>query len=107
MIGGSIDYTGAPYYAGISALKSGCDLIHIFCHEDAAIPIKCYSPELIVHPAFSNPSNTTQLDKTVRWFKSMDCLIIGPGMGSSLEASSIFNYFINESTKLKSKIAKF
>jgi len=28
----------------------GADLGHIFCPEDAAIAIKSYSPELIVHP---------------------------------------------------------
>lgn len=50
IIGGSFEYTGAPYYAGISALKFGCDIVHIFCPQAAAIPIKCYSPELIVHP---------------------------------------------------------
>jgi ATP-dependent NAD(P)H-hydrate dehydratase len=50
IIGGSLEYTGAPYYAGISALKVGCDLVHIFCPASAAIPIKSYSPELIVHP---------------------------------------------------------
>lgn len=26
VIGGSPEYTGAPYYTGISALRSGCDL---------------------------------------------------------------------------------
>lgn len=50
IIGGSLEYTGAPYYAGIAALKVGCDLVHIFCPQSAALPIKSYSPELIVHP---------------------------------------------------------
>ena len=56
-IGGSLEYTGAPYYSAISALKSGADLSHVFCHTEAAIPIKSYSPELIVHPAFNTFSN--------------------------------------------------
>lgn len=50
IIGGSLEYTGAPYYAGIAALKVGCDLVHIFCPSSAAVAIKSYSPELIVHP---------------------------------------------------------
>jgi len=102
VIGGSIEYTGAPYYAGISALKSGSDLIHIFCHTDAAIPIKCYSPELMVHPAFDTIDNKVLLDKTVRWFKSMDSLIIGPGLGALPETSKIFKYFLDASLKFKS-----
>ena len=49
VLGGCSDYTGAPFYAAISALKLGADLSHVFCEERAAAPIKSYSPELIVH----------------------------------------------------------
>ena len=52
VIGGSSEYTGAPYYAGESALKFGADLLFIFCASQAAIPIKCYSPELMVSPFY-------------------------------------------------------
>jgi ATP-dependent NAD(P)H-hydrate dehydratase len=31
IVGGSKDYTGAPYYAAVSSLKSGADISHIFC----------------------------------------------------------------------------
>ncbi|CAL4988420.1 unnamed protein product [Urochloa decumbens] len=50
VIGGCREYTGAPYFAAISALKVGADLSHVFCTKDAATVIKSYSPELIVHP---------------------------------------------------------
>lgn len=50
IFGGSFEYTGAPYYAAISALRTGADLVHIFCCKDAGIPIKTLSPEPIVHP---------------------------------------------------------
>lgn len=50
VVGGCYEYTGAPYYSAISMLKGGGDLAHIFCTESAAIPIKSYSPEIIVHP---------------------------------------------------------
>ena len=50
ILGGCFQYTGAPYYAAISALYSGADIVHIFCAYQAAIPIKSYSPEIIVHP---------------------------------------------------------
>ena len=43
VIGGSFEYTGAPYYSAISALKTGSDLSQVFCHTEAAIPIKSYS----------------------------------------------------------------
>src|SRR5690242_13948873 len=65
VVGGSFEYTGAPYYSAISALKTGSDLSHVFCHVDAAVPIKSYTPELIVHPGFDdNKDNITLLNKT-------------------------------------------
>lgn len=105
VIGGSFEYTGAPYYSAVSALKSGADLSHVFCHVDAAIPIKSYSPELIVHPGFdNNKENFNLLNKTIRWFKSMDVLLFGPGMGREDPTSFIFNLFLSESMKLKNMI---
>jgi ATP-dependent NAD(P)H-hydrate dehydratase len=53
VIGGSVEYTGAPFYAAVSALRSGSDLSHIFCPSEAMTPIKCYSPEIIVHNSAS------------------------------------------------------
>ena len=50
VLGGCAEYSGAPYYAAMSALRTGCDLSHVFCAEGAAPVIKTYSPELIVHP---------------------------------------------------------
>ena len=47
VLGGCFEYTGAPFYAAMSALKVGADLSHVFCDEQAAVPIKAYSPELI------------------------------------------------------------
>jgi len=50
VVGGSVEYTGAPYYTAISALRSGCDLSRIVCPIEASVPIKCYSPEIVVCP---------------------------------------------------------
>lgn len=52
VVGGSRDYTGAPYYAASAALKFGGDLSYIFCSELASMPIKSYSPELMVTPIY-------------------------------------------------------
>ena len=65
VIGGSKDYTGAPYYAAISALKVGADLSWVFCSELASTPIKCYSPELMVK-SFYSESTLDWTDEKVR-----------------------------------------
>ena len=48
VLGGSRDYTGAPYYSGQAALSVGADLLYLFTAEEACNPIKSYSPELMV-----------------------------------------------------------
>jgi len=90
VIGGSFEYTGAPYYASISALKVGVDLAHVFCDEAAATAIKSYSPEVIVHPVLKSTAPKDQdvqevenqiVEKITKWFPSIHVLIIGPGLG--------------------------
>ena len=100
-IGGSLEYTGAPYYSAISSLKAGSDLSHVFCHKESAIPIKTYSPELIVHPGFDLSTNDILLKKTERWFKSMNSILIGPGMGREPDIEKIFTIFSRSISEFK------
>lgn len=78
VIGGCQDYTGAPYFAAISALKVGADLSHVFCTKDAAPVIKSYSPELIVHPVLDSPNAVEEIEK---WLPRLHGLVVGPGLG--------------------------
>ncbi|XP_055727679.1 ATP-dependent (S)-NAD(P)H-hydrate dehydratase isoform X2 [Salvelinus fontinalis] len=78
IIGGCQEYTGAPYFAAISALKVGADLSHVFCTKDAAIVIKSYSPELIVHPVLDSPNAVEEIEK---WLPRLHSLVVGPGLG--------------------------
>ncbi|KAB5545403.1 hypothetical protein DKX38_013515 [Salix brachista] len=91
VIGGCREYTGAPYFAAISALKIGADLSHVFCTKDAAPVIKSYSPELIVHPVLEESYSVGDRDKdhisrrvvaeVDKWMEGFDCLVVGPGLG--------------------------
>lgn len=101
VIGGSIEYTGAPFYSALSVIKAGSDLSHVFCHKDAAVPIKSYSPELIVHPAFDDAMSKDLIEKSVRWFKSMDALVYGCGLGREHPTQDVFEAFFKHSSNLK------
>ena len=50
VVGGSSAYTGAPYFAAMTTLKLGADLVTVLCSIEAATPIKTYSPELMTRP---------------------------------------------------------
>ncbi|XP_077199875.1 ATP-dependent (S)-NAD(P)H-hydrate dehydratase isoform X3 [Paroedura picta] len=78
IVGGCQEYTGAPYFAAISALKVGADLSHVFCTKDAATVIKSYSPELIVHPVLDSPDAIHEVEK---WLPRLHTVVIGPGLG--------------------------
>ncbi|KAJ5077942.1 atp-dependent (s)-nad(p)h-hydrate dehydratase family member [Anaeramoeba ignava] len=102
VIGGSTLYTGGPYFAGITALKIGADLVHIFCTKNAGTAIKSYSPDLIVHPILMseeeikneiaksklrNEEETAEgiekkiVENITSWLDKLGGLIIGPGLG--------------------------
>lgn len=63
---------------GISALKLGADIVHVFCAQAAASPIKSYSPELIVHPLLDSPNAIMQIEP---WLDRLHVCVIGPGLG--------------------------
>lgn len=82
VIGGSIDYCGAPYYSAVSALKMGADLSWVFCSDHASISIKSYSPELMVTPFYSESSlfslaeGSSELNKKVRFLPTQSTPIL-------------------------------
>ncbi len=78
VIGGSKTYTGAPYFAAMASLRTGSDLAFIYCHEAAEIPIKSYSPEIIVNSIFANNPKEPQIRPALEVAKS---IVIGPGLG--------------------------
>lgn len=113
-------YTGAPYFAGISALRVGCDLCYVISSKDAAPVIKSYSPELIVYPLlydfkFRNISNqfviivirlkfirdnskVTDIDLYSTMTK-MHSIVIGPGLGRSDQSLNVAKVRFNMRNK--------
>lgn len=96
---------------GIGALclfcVQGADLCHLFCTEEAAIPIKSYSPELIVHPLLRSDNSLKDLtgsdrasalqaavEKISEVFSRLDTLVIGPGLGRDAGVQEITRQLI-------------
>ncbi|XP_050525206.1 ATP-dependent (S)-NAD(P)H-hydrate dehydratase [Daktulosphaira vitifoliae] len=105
IIGGCEEYTGAPYYAAISALRTGADLVYVFCFKSAAPIIKSYSPELIVLPYLDSPN---ALEKIKPWLQKLHSLVVGPGLGSDMIAQNtvkdIFQYISGNSSLNKNQV---
>lgn len=91
VFGGSKDFTGAPYFAGLSALRTGADLIYVFCSQAAAQPIKSYSPELMVVPYFDVEMSC---EEEHSWLKKLHSAVIGPGLGQDEKTFTKINTLI-------------
>jgi len=82
VVGGALDYTGAPFFAAISALRMGADLSHVICSPTAASAIKTYSPDLIVHPMLREDRSTDSVRAELNGLlERLHVLVIGPGLG--------------------------
>ncbi|KAJ4987361.1 YjeF domain containing protein [Stagonosporopsis vannaccii] len=88
VIGGSEDYTGAPYFSAMASAKLGCDMSHVICEPGAAAVIKTYSPNLMVHPIMRQEKNVAQSEsaesvsaEVVSMLSRLHVIVIGPGLG--------------------------
>ncbi|KAL3077233.1 hypothetical protein niasHS_013222 [Heterodera schachtii] len=88
VIGGSPDYTGAPYFASITPMKIGADLAFVYAHSDAAPVIKSYSPELIVYPSTDFATNRHSIER-------LDALVFGPGLGRQKHTQNLLADVVN------------
>ncbi|KAF9006096.1 H-hydrate dehydratase [Cyathus striatus] len=82
VLGGALDYTGAPFFASFSALRFGVDLSHVICSPTASSAIKSYSPDLIVHPMLREDLPIEKVKPELESLLSrLHVLIVGPGLG--------------------------
>lgn len=88
VIGGSEDYTGAPYFSAMASAKLGCDMSHVICEPGAGAVIKTYSPNLMVHPYMRQSKNLAQNEsvdsvssEVVSMLSRLHVIVIGPGLG--------------------------
>ncbi|KIW83580.1 YjeF family domain-containing protein [Fonsecaea pedrosoi CBS 271.37] len=93
VIGGSADYTGAPYFSAMASARLGCDMSYVFCEPSAAPTIKSYSPNLMVSPILRSTASISQAQKEqdpsgeelakpiLDMLPRLHVLVIGPGLG--------------------------
>ncbi|KZF23763.1 YjeF domain-containing protein [Xylona heveae TC161] len=88
VIGGSEDYTGAPYFSAMASARLGCDMSHVICEPQAGQVIKTYSPNLMVHPYMrqsknlrANENADTVAESVIGMLSRLHVLVVGPGLG--------------------------
>ncbi|PFH61051.1 hypothetical protein XA68_18312 [Ophiocordyceps unilateralis] len=92
VIGGSVDYTGAPFFSAMASARLGCDMSHVICTPGAGAVVKTYSPNLMVHPLMresgeegGDGEDTDEAERVaapvIALLPRLHVLVVGPGLG--------------------------
>ncbi|MEK7172154.1 MAG: NAD(P)H-hydrate dehydratase [Patescibacteria group bacterium] len=85
IIGGSVNYFGAPVLAGLGALNSGADLVYLLVPECNFDVSRSFYPDFIVRKYPGNFLNSRVLDNISELLDKVDAVLIGPGLSEEVE----------------------
>ena len=81
IIGGSLEYYGAPILSGLGSLYSGADLTYLLVPECNFEVSRSYYPDFIVRKYAGFHLNQRAIDEAVHLAEKVDTVLIGPGLG--------------------------
>jgi hydroxyethylthiazole kinase-like uncharacterized protein yjeF len=82
VIGGSSRFTGAPALVGMTALRSGVDLVTIAAPAEPAKVISSFLPDLIAIKLPCHDLEPSVLPELEEEFKRCTAVVVGPGLGT-------------------------
>ena len=80
IIGGSIEYHGAPILAGMGALSAGADLVYMYVPDCNFEVTRNASPDFIVKKYPGDYLNERYTQRIIEFVKTCDSILIGPGL---------------------------
>ena len=81
VVGGSIDYHGAPVLTALGALNAGADLVYIYVPECNFDAVRSMYPDFIVRKFEGNYLTIKSVEEIAALAKKCDTTVIGPGLG--------------------------
>ena len=91
IVGGSLDYYGAPAISAKASIATGADLVYIYTPKPASIPIKSLSEDFIVKEAKGDYLSLDDLDNILDLASKVDAVLLGPGAAQKEETAKLFN----------------
>lgn len=85
VIGGSREYVGAPYFAGLGATASGADLVHLTTPAIVAQSLRRRSPNLLIRETAGSKDHltSTAVTEVLKYTREPHtAAVIGPGLGA-------------------------
>ena len=100
-IGCCENYTGAIALAGLSALRSGCDLVEVIAPEKVALAINAYSLDLVTKKLKGSNFKLSHYGIVKKEIEKFDVVLIGNGIGLSSETKKFCKKITAGTKKLK------
>lgn len=97
IIGGSLDYFGAPILAGLGALSSGADLVYLLVPECNFDVSRSFYPDFIVRKYSGDFVNNATIAAVEPLLQKADSVLIGPGISENKESLSAIVKIIEKS----------
>ncbi|MBP1449178.1 MAG: NAD(P)H-hydrate dehydratase, partial [Thermoproteus sp.] len=85
IVGGSAEYSGAPMYVALAALRAGVDLAVLLAPEPAAQAAKAFSPDLIAVPLKGERLGLEHVEEVLKAAERADVVVVGSGLGLAAE----------------------
>jgi hydroxyethylthiazole kinase-like uncharacterized protein yjeF len=82
IIGGSVDFSGAPALSAQAALRTGSDLVKVLTSESVKNVVSAYSENLIVDSYPSDYLGLSGVETALEKISWSGVAVIGPGLGS-------------------------
>lgn len=97
IIGGSINYFGAPILAGLGALNSGADLVYLLVPECNFEVTRSFYPDFIVRKYPGNFLNSRIFDHINELLNKVDAVLIGPGISEEPDIINVVARIVKQS----------
>lgn len=94
IVGGSEDFTGAVYLAGITTLRSGSESVLLMTPEKVAWAINALSPDLMTEKLSGKFLSTKHQNEIEEKLKTADILLIGNGVTTDEDSLSLMKSLI-------------
>lgn len=86
IVGGSIDFNGAPILAGLGSLYSGADLVYLYVPSSNFDVTRSMYPDFIVKKFDGEFLREKDADGIIAFGKECNSILIGPGIGGHEES---------------------
>lgn len=101
VIGGSENYTGAVYLAGMAALRSGADSVVVAAPEKVGWAINALTPDLVVKKMPGEYLRLAHWEIIEPVLKTADVVLLGSGAGLNPETRELLRKIMAEFSGLK------